>query len=70
MPWTELKYSMPATFTVGGKWFCLVDLDKKFIDAKCEPNMIVEMQSNYKGAFPAWHMDKEHWPGASTTLAG
>lgn len=61
MPWTEPQYSMLATFTVGDKWFCLADLDKKFIDVKCEPNMIAEMQSKYKGAFPAWHMNKEHW---------
>ncbi len=63
MPWTEPQYSMLATFTVGGKWFCLVDLDKKFIDVKCAPETIVEMQSRYQGAFPAWHMNKEHWLG-------
>lgn len=63
MPWTEPQYSMLATFTVGGKWFCLVDLDKKFIDVKCAPETITEMQSRYQGAFPAWHMNKEHWLG-------
>ncbi len=63
MPWTEPQYSMLATFTVGGKWFCLVDLDKKFIDVKCAPETISEMQSRYQGAFPAWHMNKEHWLG-------
>ncbi len=63
MPWTEPKYSMLCTFTVGGKWFCLVDLEKKFIDVKCTPENVVEMQSRFQGAFPAWHMNKEHWLG-------
>lgn len=62
-PWTEPQYQMLATFTVGGKWFCLVDLDKKFIDVKCDPERIADMQSRYEGAFPAWHMNKEHWLG-------
>lgn len=63
MPWTEPQYSMLVTFTIGDKWFCLVDLDKKFIDVKCSPDMIEDMQSKYEGAFPAWHMNKEHWLG-------
>lgn len=62
-PWTEPQYQMLATYTVGGKWFCLVDIDKKFIDVKCDPEQVAEMQSRYEGAFPAWHMNKEHWLG-------
>lgn len=62
-PWTEPQYQMLATYTVGGKWFCLVDIDKKFIDVKCDSETIVELQSRYNGAFPAWHMNKEHWLG-------
>lgn len=65
MPWTEPQYSMLATFTVGGKWFCLLDMDKKFIDVKCNPEKVEEMQAKYKGAFPAWHMNKEHWLGVT-----
>ncbi|MDE6417407.1 MAG: MmcQ/YjbR family DNA-binding protein [Duncaniella sp.] len=45
------------------KWFCLFDPDKKFIDIKCSPEIIAEMQARYSGAFPAWHMNKEHWLG-------
>lgn len=63
MPWTEPQYSMLVTFTVGGKWFCLADIDNKFIDVKCEPEKIIEMQGRYQGAFPAWHMNKQHWLG-------
>ncbi len=65
MPWTEPQYSMLATFTVGGKWFCLLDMDKKFIDVKCDPERVQEMQARYQGAFPAWHMNKEHWLGVT-----
>lgn len=63
MPWTEPRYSMLATFTVADKWFCLVDLENKFIDVKCGPETIADIQSRYQGAFPAWHMNKEHWLG-------
>ena len=62
-PWTDPKSQMLATYTVGSKWFCLVDFDKKFINVKCDSETIVEMQSRYEGAFPAWHMNKEHWLG-------
>ncbi|MCD8235612.1 MAG: MmcQ/YjbR family DNA-binding protein [Prevotellaceae bacterium] len=62
-PWTEPKYQMLVTFVAGGKWFCLADIDKKFIDVKCAPEQIVEMQEKYRGAFPAWHMNKNHWLG-------
>ncbi|MCM1111166.1 MAG: MmcQ/YjbR family DNA-binding protein [Clostridium sp.] len=62
-PWTEPRYEMLITYKVGGKWFMLEDPDKKFIDVKCEPETIAGMQSRYEGAFPAWHMNKEHWFG-------
>lgn len=62
-PWTEPQYQMLVTFKVGGKWFCLFNPDEKFIDIKCAPEDIVEMQSRYQAAFPAWHMNKEHWLG-------
>lgn len=62
-PWSEPQYEMLITYKVGGKWFMLENPDKKFIDVKCNPEMIAEMQSRYDGAFPAWHMNKEHWLG-------
>lgn len=62
-PWTKPRYKNLITFTIGGKWFCLFDPDKKFIDVKCSPDTIQEMLCHYKGAFPAWHMNKEHWLG-------
>lgn len=63
MPWVEPQYSMLATFSIGGKWFCILDMDKKFINVKCDPENVMEMQSRYMGAFPAWHMNKKHWLG-------
>ena len=62
-PWKEPQYQNLITFTVGGKWFCLLDPDKKFIDVKCDPEKIQDLLAHYKGAFPAWHMNKEHWIG-------
>lgn len=62
-PWTKPQYEMLITYRVGGKWFMLEDPDKKFIDIKCDPETIADMQSRYQGAFPAWHMNKEHWLG-------
>ena len=62
-PWTEPQYQMLVTFTVGGKWFCLADIEKKFIDVKCAPDTTREMIDRYNGAFPAWHMNKDHWLG-------
>lgn len=62
-PWTEPQYEMLVTFSVGDKWFCLADTEKKFIDVKCDPEKIAELQERYQGAFPAWHMNKEHWLG-------
>lgn len=62
-PWTEPQYEMLVTYRVGGKWFLLANPNEKFIDVKCDPERIVELQSRYQGAFPAWHMNKEHWLG-------
>ncbi len=63
MPWSEPQYNMLATFTIAGKWFCLVDMDRKFINVKADSETIADMQAHYHGAFPAWHMNKQHWLG-------
>lgn len=62
-PWKEPQYRNLVTFSIGSKWFCLLDPDKKFIDVKSDPEKIQEILAHYKGAFPAWHMNKEHWIG-------
>lgn len=43
-PWTEPEDQMLVTFTVGGKWFCFADIEKKFINVKCSPEQTEEMQ--------------------------
>lgn len=63
MPWAEPRYNSLVTFSVGGKWFCLLDLDSKRCNVKCDPEVVALMQSRYEGAMPAWHMNKEHWLG-------
>lgn len=60
-PWTETQYQNLLTFTVAEKWFCLLDIENKFCDVKCEPDKIEELQSKYNGVQPAWHMNKTHW---------
>ena len=62
-PWSESQYQNLITFTVGGKWFSLLDIENKFTNLKCNPNMILELQDKYSGCFPAWHMNKTHWIG-------
>lgn len=62
-PWTEPKYQNLITFTVGEKWFSLLDIDNKFTNLKCDPDMIFELHDKYSGCFPAWHMNKKHWIG-------
>lgn len=61
MPWTEPRYQNLMTFTVAEKWFCLLDLEKKFCNLKCPVNQVTELQDQYKGVEPAWHMNKKHW---------
>lgn len=60
-PWTEPQYQNLVTFTVAGKWFCLLDLDNKFCDLKCAPEQVGPFQEKYNGVEPAWHMNKTHW---------
>ncbi|MDE5791407.1 MAG: MmcQ/YjbR family DNA-binding protein [Muribaculaceae bacterium] len=61
MPWTDPKYQNLMTFTVGDKWFCLLDLENKFCDLKCPVDQVLELQERYNGIDPAWHMNKTHW---------
>lgn len=62
-PWTESQYEMLRTYTVGDKWFVLEDQAHNFFDVKASSETISTMQEKYHGAFPAWHMNKEHWLG-------
>ena len=47
----------------GGKWFaCIMHLQGKLcINLKCDPVRSEFLRRTYKGVYPAWHMNKEHW---------
>lgn len=60
-PWTDPRYQNLVTFSVAGKWFCLLDIENKFCDVKCNPSSVDELQDRYSGIQPAWHMNKTHW---------
>lgn len=60
-PFSKLEYDELVTYTVGGKWFCLLDLESKRVNVKCDPDVCLDMRDKYRGAFPAWHLNKKHW---------
>lgn len=62
-PFSKPEYQNLVTFTVGEKWFVLLDLDKKACNIKADLETIVEAQEKYAGAVQAWHMNKKHWLG-------
>lgn len=62
-PWTEEQYKDLITFSVGDKWFALLDPVNKFADLKCNPDRVTVFTDKYAGCFPAWHMNKTHWVG-------
>ncbi len=62
-PWTDSRYENLITYTVAGKWFCLLNLDSKSCLIKCRPDEVIELQDRFRGIEPAWHMNKKHWIG-------
>lgn len=60
-PWSEPEYEDLLTYTIGDKWFCLLDLKEKRCNLKCDPENILDLQEAYKGIVPAWHMNKKYW---------
>ena len=49
-------------FEVADKWFCFVNID--LFDCcciKCDPERIAELQAQYEGITPGYHMNKRHW---------
>lgn len=60
-PWADPRYRNLITYTVAGKWFCLLDLDNKSCNIKCLPDQVVGLQDRFQGVSPAWHMNKTHW---------
>jgi len=50
-------------FKVGGKMFLLVALDAVPLqfNAKCDPDVAVELRDTYNCVLPGYHMNKKHW---------
>lgn len=53
-------------FSVLNKWFCFVNVDVfDFCDIKCDPEQIEDLQEQYDGTRPGYHMNKKHWISVS-----
>ena len=49
-------------FYVGDKWFCFVNaVHCDFCNLRCDPERIPQLQEQYEGIGPGWHMNKKHW---------
>lgn len=57
------KYSQDVLcFYAGNKWFCYVNIEVfDFCCIKCRPDETGELQTQYLGITPGWHMNKKHW---------
>ena len=52
-------------FYIGDKWFCFVNIEIfDFCCIKCQPDKIGELQTDYIGIKPGWHMNKKYWISA------
>ena len=50
-------------YKVGGKMFLLVSLDAVPLqfNAKCDPDVALELREQYNCVQPGYHMNKKHW---------
>ncbi|MCF2443380.1 MmcQ/YjbR family DNA-binding protein [Dyadobacter sp. CY345] len=49
-------------FSVFDKWFCFFNVDAfDFCDIKCSPEESQQLQDQYEGVKPGYHMNKKHW---------
>lgn len=49
-------------FYVASKWFCFVNIEIfDFCCVKSKPDLSEELQTQYTGITPGWHMNKKHW---------
>ena len=57
------KYSRDVLcFYVADKWFCFVNIEIfDFCCIKCNPDESGELQTEYAGIRPGWHMNKKYW---------
>jgi predicted DNA-binding protein (MmcQ/YjbR family) len=48
-------------FKVGDKIFLLTGLNELSFNAKCDPELAVELREQYNEVKPGYHMNKKHW---------
>lgn len=50
-------------FKIGGKMFLLLALDAVPLqfNAKCDPDVAIELREQYNCVLPGYHMNKKHW---------
>ena len=50
-------------FKVAGKMFLLIALDEQPLqfNAKCDPELAIELRERYPCVQPGYHMNKKHW---------
>ena len=58
-------------FKVGGKMFCLLNLDgEPGLLLKNSPEKVIELQERYPFVLPGYHMSKVHWIRVMVDQAG
>lgn len=59
------KIGCNANDCEGGRIFALINLDgdnaTAFVNLKCNPHLSLNLQEEYDGIKPAWHMNKRLW---------
>ena len=54
-------------FKVMNKMFVLVDIDTyDYVNLKCKPEDCEDLQNEYDGITPGFHMNKKHWVSVKT----
>ena len=49
-------------FSVSEKWFAFANIEVfDFCNLKCDPDKSLDLQDQYEGIVPAYHMNKKHW---------
>lgn len=58
-------------FKVGGKIFLLMSISSRPVsfNAKCNPDLAVELREKYHFVRPGYHMNKKHWNTIETSGA-
>lgn len=65
MPFTKANNDYDRNllvFSIGDKWFCFVNVNVfDFCDLKSTPETSSQLQAEYDGIRPGYHMNHKHW---------